>query len=768
MLALSRALPRRQRQALVAAFTATTAIIAFAAMHTLLGVGGSGLDVPIRDWATAAVYVLVALIVIMRAIRVAESRTAWTVIAVGISLYGAGNLVWSLWLEHVANPPIPSICDALWLSLYPASYLGVAMLARRHWRGIPAGVWLDGIVAGLAIAAVGAAVVFGPVLADAAGSAAAVATNLAYPIADLLLAALVVGVLSLRGWRVDRGWALLGGGFLVLTIADSIYLTQIVGGSAASSNIANIFYMAGVAMLAFAAWQPAERSELPRTDSLSTLLVPGGFALTAVGVLAYDHFKQLGDLAFVLSVLTVLVALLRTALAFRDLRSFNEARRQAVTDDLTELPNRRLFQLRLGEAIVRGRAGGQSMAVMIVDLDHFKELNDTLGHHSGDVLLRQIGPRLASVLRPIDTLARLGGDEFGIVLDAPSEGAFALAVADRIRDALARPFDVQDLSLRVDASVGIALFPDHADNPEELLQHADVAMYQAKKAQSGRELYARDRDTHSRDRLALAAELERALERGEIELYFQPKADLRTGRVVGAEALARWQHPAHGLLLPEVFIPLAETTGLIRGLTRRVLDLALGQCAAWRAADLDLHVSVNFSVADLLDVDLPLQVAADLERHDLPASALIVELTESAVFADPVRIRSVLERLEQLGVGLSLDDFGTGFSSLGHLKSLPVGEIKIDRSFVAAMATNAADSAIVNTTIQLAHRLGKRVVAEGVEDQETWQLLADAGCHVVQGYTLSRPLPAPQLAPLLEERANRQPTFTVVPDATAA
>jgi EAL domain-containing protein (putative c-di-GMP-specific phosphodiesterase class I) len=203
-------------------------------------------------------------------------------------------------------------------------------------------------------------------------------------------------------------------------------------------------------------------------------------------------------------------------------------------------------------------------------------------------------------------------------------------------------------------------------------------------------------------------------------------------------------------------------------LTRRVLDLALAQCAAWRAADLDLHISVNFSVADLLDVDLPLQVAADLERHGLPASALIVELTESAVFADPVRIRNVLERLEQLGVGLSLDDFGTGFSSLGHLKSLPVGEIKIDRSFVAAMATNAADSAIVNTTIQLAHRLGKRVVAEGVEDQETWQLLVAAGCHVVQGYTLSRPLPALQLAPLLEELATRHPTFTVVPDATAA
>ena len=326
---------------------------------------------------------------------------------------------------------------------------------------------------------------------------------------------------------------------------------------------------------------------------------------------------------------------------------------------------------------------------------------------------------------------------------------------------------MQDLSLRVDASVGIALFPAHADTAEELLQHADVAMYQAKKAQSGRELYARDRDMHSRDRLALAAELERAVDSDEIELYFQPKADLGTGRIVGAEALARWQHPTHGLLLPDVFIPLAETTGLIRALTRKVMDLALTQCAAWRAAGLDLHVSVNFSVADLLDVDLPLQVAADLERHHLPPAALIIEVTESAVFTDPIRIRDVLTCLDQLGVGLSLDDFGTGFSSLGHLKSLPVGEIKIDCSFVAAMASNAADSAIVNTTIQLAHRLGKRVVAEGVEDQETWQLLTTAGCQTVQGYGLSRPLPAQELASLFDELAVRR-KFSVIPDATAA
>ena len=511
MLLLAGTLPARQRQALFVAVAAIMAIIAGAAAHTLLGIGGSRLDEVFRDWATSAVYVLVAAAVVLRAIKISQSRGAWTLIAVGISLYGAGNLVWALWLEHVANPPIPSICDALWLALYPTSYLGVALLARRHWRGIPAGVWLDGIVAGLAIAAVGAAVVFGPVLRSATGSAAAVATNLAYPVADLLLAALVVGVLSLRGWRLDRGWALLGGGFLVLTVADSIYLTQVAGGSAASSSVANLFYMAGVALLALAAWQPLDRSEVPRTDGLSTLLVPGGFALTAMGVLAYDHFEHLDTLAFCLALLAVLAGLLRTALAFRDLRTFNETRRQAVTDDLTGLPNRRLFQERLDEAIARGKGQG-GMAVLIVDLDHFKELNDTLGHHSGDELLRQIGPRLRAFCGPSTRLARLGGDEFGIVLDTPSDRSFALGVAKRIRAALTAPFEVQDLSLRVDASVGIALFPAHADTAGELLRRADVAMYEAKKAQSGSGVYAPERDTHSRDRLALAAELEQALQ----------------------------------------------------------------------------------------------------------------------------------------------------------------------------------------------------------------------------------------------------------------
>jgi diguanylate cyclase (GGDEF)-like protein len=706
--------------------------------------------------------------VLMRAVRVEQSRGAWTVIAVGMTLYGAGNLVWAFWLQGLPNPPIPSIADAMWLTLYPASYLGIILLARRHWRGVPAGVWLDGLVAGLGLAAAGAIVVFEPVLHSLTGSVGVAAVGLSYPICDLLLAALVVGVFALRGWRLDRSWALIGAGFLVLTVADSIYMLHVAHGATDASSVANLFYLAGVALIAFAAWQQPERSELPQTDGTSTLLVPGAFALAGLALLGYDQFGRLGVLPVALALLTVLAALLRTVLAFRDLRTFNEARRQAVTDDLTALPNRRLFQQRLEEAIARGDRAGDGMAVLIVDLDRFKELNDALGHHSGDQLLRQIGPRLSSLLRPVDTLARLGGDEFGVVIDAPANEMDALAVANRIRDVLAQPFVVQALALRVDASIGIALFPGHADTAGELLRRADVAMYQAKELRSGRELYAPERDTHSRDRLALAAELERALHGDEIEVYFQPKADARTREIAAVEALARWRHPVHGLLQPGDFIPLAETTGLIRSLTRRVMDLALAQCVAWRQDGFDLRVSVNVSVADLLDDNLPTQVAAALEHHQLPSTALVIEITESSVLTDPVRIHDVLSRLKQIGVLLALDDFGTGFSSLGHLKSLPVDEIKIDRSFVDQMTTNTADSAIVHATIQLAHRLGKRVVAEGVEDENTWQLLAAAGCHLIQGYALSCPLPPEQLQPLLAEFATRCSAATIVAATNAA
>jgi diguanylate cyclase (GGDEF)-like protein len=739
-----------------AATAVLIALIAATAVRAVFRVGGHELGDVIRDEVTSAVYILVGVIVCWRAVRTSEARRSWMIFAFGISIYGLGNVLWAAWIEHLPNPPIPSICDGMWLTLYPCCYIGIVGLARVKERRVPARIWLDAIIAGFGVAAIGAAIVVRPVLATVSGDTAAVITEMAYPLCDLTLAALVVGVLALRGWRLDRMWAMLGAGFLALAAADCMYALQVAGGASAPSSATNLAYDVGVLLLALAAWQPGASVEADTVPSSAVLGIPAAFTLSALGLLIYDHFSRLDPLALTLALLTMLAAFARTGLAFRDVRALAETRRQALTDDLTSMPNRRDFLGRLHDAIIASRASDTSMALLLFDLDHFKELNDTLGHDAGDQLLCQVGERLQRVLRAADTAARLGGDEFGVLLCGPCDATQAEVVADKILGAIARPFPIKGLSLRVTASIGIALFPEHAGDDEQLMQHADVAMYEAKSAQSGRACYASERDTHSLERLTLAAELSHALESGQIEAHFQPKADAASHRIVGVEALVRWRHPDRGMIPPDQFVAVAEQAGLGRALTRRMLELALTQVRAWREAGLDLHVAVNTTVADLQDTQFPAEVAATLARHGLPPEALVLEVTENMVLADPVRVGDVLGQLGELGLGLSLDDFGTGFSSLTHLKTLPVGEVKIDRSFVARMTSDPVDAAIVLATIQLAHCIGIRVVAEGIEDQITWSSLVANDCELIQGYALSRPLPAGELEALLRA----EPTHT--------
>jgi diguanylate cyclase (GGDEF)-like protein len=751
-------LGRGPRLALVMGLALLAALLLITAANAVFGLGGAAAETPIRDWLSSAVYILVAVIVALRAIKVEHKRVSWAIFAVGLSLYGLGNVLWSLWFEHLANPPIPSICDALWLSFYPLSYAGIVGFASsKGQRKPPAGVWLDGLVAGAGLASIGAAAIFHQVLASTTGSSVAVATELAYPIGDLLLAALVVGAMTLRGWRLTRVWLALGSSFLMLAVADCLYAVQVAGGSSAPSAMTNLLYVAAVGVVAVAAWQGGEERTERRIGGLSLLLIPAGFTITALGLLLYDHVHRLNPLAFGLAVLTLLAAMVRMAFAFRDIQGLSDARHEASTDALTSLPNRRLLMSRIGTAVAAAELIGGRLAVMMLDLDNFKQLNDTLGHNAGDALLRQIGPRLRLVLRETDTVARLGGDEFAVLLNPapPEEGI--VRVAEKILLALSEPFDVQGLALRLTGSIGIASYPDHAVDVDDLLKRADIAMYQAKASRCGFEFYARERDTNSRERLGLAAELARAIESGGLEVHFQAKADARTRQIEGAEALVRWRRADGRLIAPSDFVTAAEHAGLSRLLTRRVISLALDQLRDWREQGLNLHVAVNTTVADLLDADFPGEVAAALAGRGLAPDTLVLEVTETAVLADPVRIGNVLAALDERGIGLSLDDFGTGYSSLTHLKSLPVGEVKIDRSFVSRMCTDATDAAIVYATIQLAGKLGIRVVAEGVEDEATWNALRELGCDVIQGYLLSRPLPAAELEPQLLRRAVRAP-----------
>jgi diguanylate cyclase (GGDEF)-like protein len=748
-------LGRAERRLLGATTMLLVGLVAVTALHAAFGIGGSAVAQPVRDWVTSAVYILVGTIVCWRAVRMAQARGSWMAFAFGISVYGLGNVLWAAWIEHLHNPPIPSICDGMWLTLYPACWIGILGLARVRDRRVPARIWLDGVIAGLGVAAIGAAIVLRPVLASVSGSPAAVITEMAYPVCDLLLAGLVVGVLALRGWRLDRLWVMLGGGFLALAAADCMYAVQVAHGASAPSDATNLAYDIGVLLLALAAWQPETADKTDAVPGTAVLAIPAAFTVSAVGLLVYDHFSRLDLLALTLAMFTMLAAFARTWLAFGDVRALAETRRLALTDDLTAMPNRRDFLQRLRSAILAGRATGGGVALLLVDLDHFKELNDTLGHDAGDQLLRQVGERMRATLRSADTGARLGGDEFGVLLLDASHAWQAERVADKILGAIAEPFPVKDVSLRVTASIGIALFPEHAEDANQLMQHADVAMYDAKRAQSGRACYVRERDNHSLGRLTLAGELSHALQSEEIHAHFQAKADAVSARIVGLEALVRWRHPEHGLIAPAEFVTVAEQAGLGRALTSRMLELALSQLKAWREAGLDLHVAVNTTVADLQDTDFPAEVAAALASHGLPPDSLVLEVTENMVLADPVRVGDIMARLGELGVRLSLDDFGTGFSSLTHLKTLPVGEVKIDRSFVARMTSDAVDAAIVTATIGLAHTIGVRVVAEGVEDRATWDALVASGCELIQGYALSRPLPARELETLLHASPSR-------------
>jgi diguanylate cyclase (GGDEF)-like protein len=413
---------------------------------------------------------------------------------------------------------------------------------------------------------------------------------------------------------------------------------------------------------------------------------------------------------------------------------------QALHDSLTDLPNRVLLHDRLQQAIRAAERNHSSVALLVMDLDRFKEVNDTFGHHTGDRLLTQLGDRLGSILRSADTIARLGGDEFAVLLPTATVED-ARQIAERLLQVLEQPFALGGLQLVTDASIGIALSPDHGQDADTLLRRADVAMYVAKRRNTGYALYTADQDEHSPMRLAMVSELRRAIEQNKLSLYFQPKVRLDDGQVTCAEALVRWDHPRHGMLSPDVFVPIAEQTGLIRPLARWVLDAALRQCNRWRRDGLDLSVAVNLSMRNLHDPEVVDTIRQLLSRWGIPPARLVIEITESSLMADATRAMDILSRLRAMGISISIDDFGTGYSSLAYLKRLPVDELKIDKSFVANIASDENDAAIVRSTIRLAHDLGLSVVAEGIEDQQTLEFLTGLGCDVAQGYFISRPLP---------------------------
>ena len=423
-----------------------------------------------------------------------------------------------------------------------------------------------------------------------------------------------------------------------------------------------------------------------------------------------------------------------------------DARHQARHDDLTGLLNRRGLEERLGATLARAAHDDEPCGLLVVDLKGFKDLNDTLGAQAGDQLLTELGPRLTAAAPDRSVVGRLGSDQFAVILQPGADADTARHAADVLHACLERPFAVDGLHLAARASIGIAVFPDDAAAPVGLLRCADVALGEAKRTSAATCAYDRGYDSHSREGLALAADLPGAIAGGQLVLHYQPKLELAGGQISSVEALVRWQHPTRGLLFPDTFLPVAQRTGLMSALTACVLRTAVAQVRGWDQISLPLTVAVNVGPESLLDEAFPDAVAALLAEHGVGPERLVIELTESAVLSDPERAGGVLRRLRETGIRTSLDDFGTGYSSLAHLRELAVDELKVDRSFVLGSGASPRDAAILASTVHLARALGLRVVAEGVEDDQTLSHVRRLGCDAAQGYVLSRPVAPLELA----------------------
>ncbi|MFN2540168.1 MAG: EAL domain-containing protein [Mycobacteriales bacterium] len=705
----------------------------------------------IDGWLQNGILVAATLLIAVRAALARPERLAWASLAVGVGLYALGNATYFAWVQYQDPLPFPSVADAAWLTSYAFLYVGLVCLARGRLHLSQRTFWLDGIVGVLGFAAVGT-VWLQFVLERTEGSAVAVATTMAYPISDLALLVVVVGTCALLGWRPGRVWLYLGAGLALFATADTIYTLRVAADNYVAGTMLDALWAVAAVVVAGASLQAPEGPRPVRSSGTSMVVTPAVCVIGALGLLVYGTQRQLSVASVVLATTTVVAALGRAAITFRDVQVLTVNRDQARTDELTGLGNRRRFYEALGQRL-ETLPQGQSAAVLLLDLDRFKEVNDALGHSIGDLLLRDVGARLAGQLRSGDELVRLGGDEFAMMLST-STGREALALGERLRTALQEAFTIEGMTVYIDASIGIALCPDVSSSVEGLLQRADIAMYQAKNEGLGTVVYSADDDDLTL-RLRSIDELRRAIDNDQLVLHCQPKVALRTGVVEGVEALVRWEHPVHGLLYPDAFIPDAERYGVMRRLTSRILALALDDVRRWRAEGGPRNVAVNISASNLLDTELPEQVRSMLELRDLPGEALTAEITKGTLMVDPGRSLRVLQRLRDLGVRISIDDYGTGYSSLARLRDMPVTELKLDKSFVQQMEQDERPVAIVASTIKLAHCLGLRLVAEGIESERTSQLLTDLGCDVGQGYYFGRPAPVPSVALLGLPRPSR-------------
>jgi diguanylate cyclase (GGDEF)-like protein len=820
---------------------------------------------------------LAAGICLLRGLTRREERRGWILLSLGMFCFALGDVYWTLVLKHKDEIPVPSPADAGYLLFYPFAYAALVVLVRARADRFTPGLWLEGCIGSFAVAGIGAALLQKPIEASTGGSAMTVAASIAYPLADILLFSLVVGVLILTGVRQGRTWLVTALGFAVFATTDAIYGYQTAAGTYVDNTILDIGWPLAFSLFALAAWMRAARVRTSRLEGWQSAVLPGFFGLMSLAVLIYGSFHHVYAVAVVLAAVSLLAVLarmgllvaqrlrtvgelgaseeryralvrsvpdtlitlfdrdlklvfydgagidgdMRTALArgqrgadiaeegqrgeldtrlrdglaglyvtheisfpattgrvwsleigpycpdginidgvfcvARNVTGRREAERQlahqALHDSLTGLANRVLFMDRLDQAIARLQRHASPLALLFVDLDHFKVVNDSLGHAAGDDVLVQAADRLRRALRPTDTIARFGGDEFVILCEDAAGRAEAEEIAGRISEALARPFKIGGQEVVLTASTGIVIANDTHTDAGALLRDADTAMYRAKdRGRANSQVFDNSMRMRAVQRLELETALRGAIEADQLRVLYQPQVRLSDGATVSCEALVRWQHPERGLIDPADFIPIAEESGLIVQLG----DWVMRHVAAdMKRSGASLPVSVNVSPRQLADPDFVDAVRDIVAEAGIDAGELCLEVTESALFSDPDTALLRLGALRSIGVRLAIDDFGIGFSSLWHLRQVPeVDLLKIDRAFISEIGNNRKDSAIVGAVIVLAGSLGMEIVAEGIETQGQADELRAMGADYGQGWFFGRPRELEDLGQLVKIDAN--------------
>ncbi|WP_166785586.1 putative bifunctional diguanylate cyclase/phosphodiesterase [Cryobacterium cryoconiti] len=729
-------------------------VVAYAVGLALKGDGFS----PLVDGWLAMLSVWAPVLVGITALRRAARGNI--VVALATSALASTALADSYYLvltDADGNAPFSSLADIGYLLFYVLLLAALGVLVHRQLRGSAWSVFLDSAVGSLGAAAV-LAVVLSPVFDSVAANPLSLGSVIAaaYPLLDLLLVAAIAGIVASHGRDGGHRWLLLIAGLVVIAGADTVFALQ--GDTYRVGTSLDASWNVGMALIAL--WVDGSARPRPVPDrtgmsrAVSALAVPMVATVAGLGVLVLASQMAVSNFAVALAGATMAVAVVPLVGRQRVLN------RLARTDDLTGLRNRRAFNADVPARLADGE--GRKGALLLLDLDRFKEVNDSLGHDVGDRLLIQVANRLNRQLRSGDLLARLGGDEFAILLtDAARHDAVTVAV--KLRAALAEPFLLAGITLQTSASIGIALYPDQGSDFTALLRKADMAMYKAKVSRGGHHVFDSDDDSHGEIRLRTLEELRLALTEGQLVLHYQPKVDLGTGVVCDVEALVRWNHPTRGLLLPDQFISIVEEAGLMHSLTQVVLNQALDQAAVWQAQGHPLTIAVNLSASSLVDIELPDRIGAMIAARGLAPSTLALEITEEFLLNDRDRARGILTRLREQGIRISVDDFGTGYSSLAYLRDLPIDELKLDQSFVFPMAENERAATLVSSAIALAHSLGLRMVAEGVETGAAYDQLVGYGCDFAQGFHLSEPVSAATLDSWLAERRRTHAALVVEP-----